>query len=89
MGLTPEDTATATAIVTAAAATNNVKQRTAGAAPNAASIAAKAIKFPITIGKNDDDGTTVIEIIQDQLDESTRIQAILGNRLSDLLGKLG
>ena len=52
-------------------------------------IAAKAIKFPTTIGLNDDDGTAVTEITQDQLNEFTRIKANLGNQMSDLLGKLG
>ena len=54
-----------------------------------ASIAAKAIKFPTTIGENDD-GTAVTEITtQGQLNEFTRIQANLGNHISDLIGKLG
>ena len=49
MGFTPEDAAAATAIAKATAAINNAKQRTAGAALNAASIAAKTIKFPTTL----------------------------------------
>ena len=87
LGLTPADAAASTAIATAGTAIYNAKHRTAGAALNAASIAAKVIKFPTTIVKNDD-GTAVTEIItQDQLDEFTRIQANLGNKMSDLIGK--
>ena len=66
-GPIPEDAAAATAIAKATAAINNAKQRTARAAVNAAPIDAEAIKFPTTICENDDDGTAVTEITEDQL----------------------
>ena len=89
MGLIPEDAATATATAIATAAVSHAKQRTSvGAALNNASIAAKTLKFPTTIGANND-GTAVTEITtQDQLNEITRINANLGNQMSDIIGKL-
>ena len=74
---------TAAAIAAAtAAAIATTGQKTAGAALNAATTAARAIKFP-TIINNDtstgDDGTAVTEITQDQANEITLIQANLGN----------
>ena len=64
------------------------KQRTSVGAVNA-SIAAKALKFPTTIGENDDGSTAVTEITtQDQLNEFTHIQANLGNQMSDIISKL-
>ena len=87
MGLTPEDAATATAIATAAI--SHTKQRTlVGSVLNNTSITAKALKFPTTFGENDD-STAVTEITtQDQLNEITRINANLGNQMSDIIGKL-
>ena len=87
LALPPEDAATATAIATAVI--SHAKQKIwVGTAFNNASIAAKAPKFPTTIGENDD-GTAVTEITtQDQLNELTRIQANVGNQMSDLIGKL-
>ena len=89
LGLTLGDAAAAVAIATAASVITTAKQRTTGAALTAASIAAKAIKFPTTIGENNDNGTAVTKITQDQLNEFTRIQANLGNQMPDFLGKLG
>ena len=86
MGDTQEDASAATAIATSAPAIKNVKQRTTGTALTASSIAAKAFKFPTTIGENDDGGTAVTEITQNQLNEFTSVQANLGNQISDSLG---
>ena len=88
-GVTSEDADAAYYIATIAAAITTVKQRTSRLALTAAFIAAKAIKFPTTIGEIDDDGTAVTKITKDQLHEFTRIQANLGNQMSDFLGKLG
>ena len=66
-GLTPGDVDAAAAIATATAAITTTKQRTAGAALTAVSIAAKVIKFPTIISEDDDDGTAVTKITQDQL----------------------
>ena len=88
-GLTPEDAAAATAIATAINNTFAAKQRTSVGAANA-SITSKALKFPTTIGENDDGGTAVTEITtqQDQINEITRINANLGNQFSDIISKL-
>lgn len=70
LGRTPGDTSLAATIATATAAITTAKQRTAGTALTASSITDfKVIKFPTIIGKNNDDGTAVIEINQDQLNE--------------------
>ena len=88
-GLTPEDTAAATAIGTAISNAHAAKQRTSVGAANA-SITSKALTFPTTIGENDDGGTTVTEITtqQDQINEIIRINDNLGNPMSDIISKL-
>ena len=75
-GLTPGDAAAAASIATAAAAITTANQKTTGAALIAA---AKAIKFPTAIGENNDNGTAVTKITQDQLNEINRLQANIGN----------
>ena len=84
-GLTHEDAAAAVAIGNAFAA----KQRASVGAANA-SITSKALKFPTTIGENDDGGTAVTEITtqQDQINEINRNQANLSNQYSDIISKL-